>query len=235
METHEQSPRGYSAKLHRAQNTRHCCRGGHDTIFLRKRGYNVIPNEVETPLLAHLQANLRSADEDVAALSIDWRDFLTSPELLDESYEVLFSLGNAFPTYLFSDAERIKALQGLWRILKPGGTLFFDTRNYDYILDHAAEILKDPEHNFPRTYRTTYINPDILALPTEISRAKVRLRYKNIKTKTATYIDVCPLTIEDIRHLVEQTLGTVELKIYYDYQATRPEHFDFVQYAIKKP
>jgi hypothetical protein len=149
---------------------------------------------------------------------------------------VVFALGNSFPNYLFKESERERSLKGFWRVLKPGGTLFFDTRNYDYIVGQAAEILKDPEHNYRYSYQTTYTNRDIAAFPIEITPRKVRLQYKHYAKKRSTYLDLCPATTPGVTNLIKTVLGEgVDLKIYYDYQTAKPEHYDFVQYVLTKP
>lgn len=133
--------------------------GGQDTVSLIQRGYDVTANEVDELFAARLHAKSEAAKVAPKVLNLDWRDFMASPELGDEEFDVLFALGNSFPNYLFKAEERKIALQGFWRLLKSGGTLFFDTRNYDYMLENADAILEDPERNFDYSYNNTYYEP----------------------------------------------------------------------------
>lgn len=203
--------------------------------MLARRGYDVTANEVDSEFINQLKRSLQEAGLANETLSIDWRDFLTTPELGDEAYDIVFSLGNSFPTYVFEESERERSLKGFWRILKPGGTLFFDIRNYDYILDNAEAILEDPERNFEFSYRTTYLNRDIKAFPEEITPQRVRLRYKYYSKKRSSYLDICPLTGEAVERLIKQSVPDARVEVYYDYRAEKPEHYDFVQYVLRKP
>jgi len=52
----------------------------------------------------------------------------------------------------------------------------------------------------------------------------------------SSYLDICPVTAENIERLIKRTLGDgVELEVYYDYQTAKPESYDFIQYVLKKP
>jgi 2-polyprenyl-3-methyl-5-hydroxy-6-metoxy-1,4-benzoquinol methylase len=83
--------------------------GGHDTVFLMQRGYNVTSNEVDKNFATYLKDKIKAAGVNPRVLSIDWRDFADSPELKDEEYDVLFALGNSFPNYLFKEEERAQS------------------------------------------------------------------------------------------------------------------------------
>ncbi|HLC91501.1 MAG TPA: class I SAM-dependent methyltransferase [Candidatus Saccharimonadales bacterium] len=184
--------------------------GGHDTIFLSQKGYDVTANEVDEKFAVNLRDKIKASEVQPKVLSIDWRDFLNSNELEDEKYDVLFALGNSYPNYLFKESEREVALKGFWRVLKPRGTLFFDTRNYDYILSHAQEILEDPEHNFRYSHKTTYTNEDIRGYPIEITPQRVRLQYKYYPKKRSAYLDLCPATIESVTSLIKKLWVTLD-------------------------
>jgi len=209
--------------------------GGQDSIYLLRQGYDVTSNEIDEGFLHRLRARATQAGLQPKLVAVDWRDFLTSPDLEDESFDVLFGLGNSFPNYLFEKAEREVALHGFWRVLKPGGTLFFDTRNYDYMLDNAEQILKDPEHNFEYGYGNTYTNRAISCFPTIISPELVRLTYKHYGNGNWAQLDLWPATHKAVTELIDENLPDAEVTVLYDYRAEKPEHFDFLQYLVTKP
>ena len=210
--------------------------GGHDTLYLLQRGYRVDCNEFDPLFLKQLREKAAAQGLNPTIYGVDWRDFSESEDLKAQSYDVLFALGNSFPNYLFTSEDRQKALKGFWEVLKPGGTLFFDVRNYDYILGDAENILQDPEHNFRYTYGNTYINKEIEGYPVEIEPERVRMRYKHFGNRNWSELDLCPAPISSVLSDISEALGDqAEVELFYDYQPDKPEHYDFVQFVVRKP
>jgi len=208
---------------------------GHDSIFLIKKKHNVVSNEIDN---YSIKISVKKAEEAGVKLIIRnafWEKMDKSEEYAPGEFDFVFSLGNSFPNYLLDVVAREKALKNFWMILKPGGTLLFDSRNFDYILNNAREILIDPENNFRYLYFTTYLNKAIKAFPVSISSDKVRFRWVNIQDGAYAELDLWPSKIANVTDLIRHTLGDVQFDIYYDYFKEKPEHFDFVQYVLKKP
>lgn len=208
---------------------------GPDTIPLLKEGYDVISNEVDehgielaqkAAIAEHVQINLRK---------INWLDIENSSEYQNSEFDFVFSLGNSFPNYLLSDEERKRALRGFWKILKPNGTLLFDTRNFDYIANHVDEILANPEENFPYSHKTNYIGKVVKGFPIEVHNDQARFIWKHYNNKTYADLVLWMATVDRVKLLIKETLGDVVLKIYYDYELDKPTQYDFVQYVLTKP
>ena len=209
--------------------------GGHDSIFLLKKRYDVVSNEIDNAIISQAIEKAKEEKVSLTIRSVRWKNISDSPEYKSEEFDFVFSLGNSFPNYLLQKEDRKKALTGFWKILKPGGTLLFDARNFDYILQNTEEILKDPEHNFQYKGKTTFLNKDlILGFPTEIEQNKVHFIWKHYKNKKYAELDLWPATIENVTKMINEALGDIKFDIYFDYQKQKPAHYDFVQYVIKK-
>ena len=208
---------------------------GHDSIFLLKKGHSVISNEIDNYSVKVALEKAKKAEVKLIIRNAFWEHIGKSKEYAPEEFDVAFSLGNSFPNYLLDAVAREKALKNFWMILKPGGTLLFDSRNFDYILNNAREILKNPESNFRYLYFTTYLNKAVKAFPVSISLDKVRFRWINVQSGTYAELDLWPSTIANVTDLIKRALGDVQFDIYYDYFKDKPVHHDFVQYILKKP
>lgn len=207
---------------------------GQDSISLLKEGYKVESNDIDDEGIEMAEGQAKKVAAKLSVHRIDWKDFLTTSELKPESFDVVFSLGNSFPNYMLDQKERVDALKGFWKVLKKGGTLIFDTRNFNYILNNKEHILVNPEKNFEFGYRSTYLNRQVKGFPVDISKDRLHYIWKHYENKRWAELDLWPATIDNVRDLVSEALGGVSLKLYYDYVTKKPSQFDFVQYVISK-
>ena len=63
-----------------------------------------------------------------------------------EGYDAIICMGNSFahlPDYHGDNRDHVTAIKQFYNLLKLGGILVIDHRNYDFILDHG----KAPSHN----------------------------------------------------------------------------------------
>jgi len=209
--------------------------GGQDSIFLIKRGYEVVSNEIEDVYID--QAKQKAAKEGVMlnVRKCYWQEMDKNPLYQLSEFDFIFCLGNSFPNYLLNENDRIKSLQNFWTILKKGGTFLFDSRNFDYMVENKNSILKNPETNFKYVGKTTFLNKELVhGFPVEITNDVVRFVWKHYGKKAYTEMDFWPATIENVKKLIQDSIGNVRYEIFYDYQKQKPEHYDFVQYLLYK-
>jgi SAM-dependent methyltransferase len=208
---------------------------GHGSIFISKKGYSIVSNELDKYFLSAAKKNAEESNVKLEIREEDWINILSSEKYKEEEFDFVFSLGNSFPCYVHSEEERDVCLKGFWRILKKGGTLLFDTRNYDYFINNKEYILKDPENNFRYDGRCTYLkNEDFKFFYTDINNQIVHICAKRFSNKTYTCIDLYLATEERVKKMIKDVLGDVELEIFYDYQKEKTEYYDFVQYKLTK-
>lgn len=210
---------------------------GHDTLALRQRGYSVVSNEIDPEARDAAERAAKEVATRLSVRALDWRDFDTDDYYRAnvEGFDVLFSLGNAYPTYLLDETERTTALQSFWRLLRPGGTLIFDTRNYDYMTDQAAAILVDPETRFRYDWKTTYLGRQVKGFPVRIADDVVHLIEKHYGRRTYAELDLWSARKDAVMHLVDTALGALPIEILYDYQPLDNGDADFIQYVLVKP
>jgi len=208
---------------------------GHGSIFISKMGYNLVSNEVDEYFLSTARKNAEENNVKLEIREDDWDNIYFSHEYKESEFDFIFCLGNSFPTYIYSEEERSTCLKGFWKILKPGGTLLFDARNYDYFINNKDFILKDPENNFRYDGKCTYLkNNDLKFFYTNINDQIVHVCAKCFSTKQYTCMDLYLATEERVKKMIKDVLGDVDLEIFYDYQKEKPEHYDFVQYKLTK-
>jgi ubiquinone/menaquinone biosynthesis C-methylase UbiE len=208
---------------------------GEDALYLLKKGYAVALNEVDENFIPVVR---KKVGEESIPLDIrigDWKDIIFSNNFKDNEFNFAYILGNSFPNYFFNEKDREISLKGFWRIIKPRGTLFFDTRNFDYMLNDREYILKDAENNFIYNGSNTYLkNKDYKCFPTKIEDQLIHWCVKDCSTNKYGCIDLWPATEKRIREMIENSIDNFSLEIYYDYQKEKPEHYDFIQYEIVK-
>ncbi len=120
------------------------------------------------------------------------------------------------------------------QLIKRGGYLFIDSRNYDYIkaLMHLPKE-KILEH-FTFDYTVYYhgFSEKILAFPAYISDTVVVIHYYNKEGKTWSKLDLYPIYQEDMLEILNKDFE-VE-KVYHDFVEEAKEKSLFVQYLARR-
>jgi SAM-dependent methyltransferase len=158
---------------------------GFEAIFLLKQGYVVQLNEIE--------GSLRNAASEYAkenAVVLPSAQFSRSNWLdLDRDhqggqFDVVLVLGNSL-CHLESIDQVREAVQQFHKLLRPGGSLICDERNFAAIRDDWDTIKDDPINNFrfnQRTDRVMYLGNDVLGAPTELDGDRVIFEYWEVET-----------------------------------------------------
>jgi SAM-dependent methyltransferase len=136
---------------------------GYHAITLARDGFDVLAADGAEEMIDKTRENARTLGIELATQVADWR-WLS--EQVDDRFDALLCLGNAF-THLFTAEEREQAMQQFYQVLRPGGIVIIDQRNYDSILDEGF----DSKHKY------YYTGNGVDASPEEISEDFVRFRY----------------------------------------------------------
>ncbi|MFA6329279.1 MAG: class I SAM-dependent methyltransferase [Candidatus Micrarchaeia archaeon] len=199
---------------------------GCDSIYLLKQGYDVTSNELDS---VFAQKALENAAKEGVRLKItgyDWREF--DERFEPGSFDAVVLQGNSL-THLFKTADQLRALSAFRKVLRPGGVLLIDERNYDYILADREKILKG---DFRYSGKYVYCGKKVKGAPIEIGPKKVVLKIAHEDGRTG-YIYVYPFKDGELHSLIRKA-GFEDVEQYSDFKKGRDTGADYFQYVARK-
>jgi SAM-dependent methyltransferase len=210
---------------------------GTDTISIQKAGFQVASNEIDPEYLSRARENAVREGVELDVTDYDWRDL---SEVGSGSFDALVLMGNSF-THLMSREDQIKALEEFRRVLRFGGVLIIDERNYQDILDRRKEILADPLQNFNLKHKdepgkATYSEEGVKVVPTEVSEKGMTLSHYDVDSHEfiARYpAPVYPFKRGELQSLLKE-VGFSTIAQYSDLQEGYDQQADFYEYVAEK-
>jgi glycine/sarcosine N-methyltransferase len=141
------------------------CGTGFHSLLLAQLGVSVTAVDVSAAMVQRLERHAAEKDLRVRALV---SDFQSVPDLLSVPVDAVFCMGNTL-AHLLSVSELNNALSAFARVLRPGGILFAQTLNYEFILSRRERIQSVKEADgvtFVRSYDYTgeFLSFNILKL-----------------------------------------------------------------------
>ncbi len=192
------------------------CGTGFHSVTLAKEGFNVTACDGAANMVAKTQENAREHGVQLAdARTVDWLKL--EEEFGADQFDALICLGNAF-THLFDHETRRDALSNMLAILKPGGMIILDHRNYDDIL----------KNGYRSKHQYYYTGKGVDARPVEITRTCTKFEY-TFPNGAVHNLHMYPLTQDYVSFLLGDA-GFVDVNRYGDFE--RPyQHYepDFIQ------
>lgn len=199
---------------------------GCESAFLIEKGYTVISNEIDEMFI---QIATESSIRQNLALNIinkDWR--LLESKSYIETFDAIFILGNSL--CLLCDIEGIrKTLQNFYSILKPGGTLIVDERNFHYIVSHKSQILSG---DFRYSGKFIYCGKLIKGIPIVITKANVIFGYYKKNNLLGT-LEMYPFKRDELKGLLLE-VGFTLIKEFSDFRPVKNFNADFFIYVASK-
>ncbi|XP_061842901.1 glycine N-methyltransferase [Nerophis lumbriciformis] len=119
------------------------CGTGVDSIMLVEEGFNVMSVDASDKMLKYALKTRweRRKEQAFDQWEIEEANWLTLPEDIQKpgkGFDAVICLGNSFahlPDFKGDQSDHKLALQNIASMVKPGGILIIDHRNYDYILE----------------------------------------------------------------------------------------------------
>jgi sarcosine/dimethylglycine N-methyltransferase len=222
----EESEAQFFERLLNAYGAKHvadiACGTGFHSVKLAKAGFQVTATDGAKTMVK--QTGQNACEHGTRMHDLRCVDWLALKDAFGEAaFDAVVCLGNAF-THLHEHEARRDALAAIYAVLKPGGVVIIDHRNYDSILDQG--------YNSKHRYYYTGDNVDVR--PVKISRTMVRFQY-DFPNGDSHHLDLYPLKQDYVSHLL-QDAGFMDVTRYGDFE--RPyDHYDpdFIQQVGFKP
>jgi len=164
---------------------------GVTSIGLKLNGIeNVTSNEIDEDFRKVALQQAKKYGVSLTITQYDWREL---PDELAETFDAVLCLGNSL-SCLFKREDHLKAIGNFRKILKPGGELIIDERNYDRILRG--------DYNFKGD--TVYCGLDkVECLPIYTSPSMIVLQYTHRQTGKRAHIVAYPFKGREFSELLK--------------------------------
>lgn len=195
---------------------------GFHAIRLAHDGFEVTASDGAETMIRQTEQNAEDMEVRLAdTRTVDWRELHKA--FGPNRFDALICLGNAF-SHLFEEDARREALDSMRTVLRPGGLLILDHRNYDKILDHG----------YSSKHRYYYVGDGVDARPAEIRDDLVKFEYSYPDGKKY-HLSLFPLRRHYVQKLFDEA-GFTNLTTYGDFDTSfEPDEVDFFQQIAVKP
>ena len=106
-------------------------------MALARRGYNVTASDGSASMVAEAQRRSRQLGIDINATQSRWQDL---SERVAGEFDLVLCLGNAM-VHAETQSGRRSALEGIKKVLRPGGILVIDSRNWELLYESRPRIV----------------------------------------------------------------------------------------------
>jgi SAM-dependent methyltransferase len=113
------------------------CGIGSDAIALARKGLAVTASDGSEDMVAETR---RRSEQYGIAMTVAWSQWQDLPNRVPGPFELVLCLGNSF-VHTETRANRIAALEGMRKVLSPGGTLIVDSRNWELLYESRPRIV----------------------------------------------------------------------------------------------
>lgn len=200
---------------------------GCDSVYLIKQGFDVTSNELDAGFFKIAQKNAREENVRLKVTGFDWREI--PGDFAKQSFDAVLCLGNTL-TYLFTKKDRLKTLKNFYRVLRSGGVLIADERNYQFMLDNKEKVLKN---DFKFGKKVVYCGEKVDVKPVFVSERKVILEYRHIEKGLTATLAVYPFKENELLGLLKET-GFKKIEQYSDFKKGKNKGVDFFTYVAHK-
>lgn len=117
------------------------CGTGHHAIALAEKGYQVMGTDLSTEMIEQARQNAEEAGVDMTFAVTG----LGNLAALDETFDAAICLGNSLP-HLLSPSALDKSLRDFAAVLRPGGLLVIQNRNFDRVWTERERFMGPQSH-----------------------------------------------------------------------------------------
>lgn len=201
---------------------------GVDTIYLLQQGFDVSSNELDDAFRKKAIENARQSGFNINPTSLDWRQL--SKTYSENSFDSVICLGNSL-TCVFGREDQLKALREFYSVLRPGGGLIIDERNYQRILDNKEAAVRGELRSTSKYLYTGTKN--ISAGFVHIADDSILIEYTDKRSGQRSYYHGYPFKKGEMKELLTKA-GFSSIEQYSDYELGENPDADFYQYVCIK-
>lgn len=117
------------------------CGTGHHAIALAQRGYRVVGTDLSAPMIQRARENAARAGVEVTFAVVG----LAGLGTLGSGFDAVLCLGNSLPHLLTSQAL-VEAIASFAAVLRPGGLLIIQSRNFDRVWVARERFMEPQSH-----------------------------------------------------------------------------------------
>lgn len=113
------------------------CATGQHAVQLAQMGYQVTASDINSTMV---QQTRELAKEKDVALEVYQSDFISLKEKINDTFDMIICIGNSLPHVENKDELR-NSLENMFSLLKTGGQLIIQNRNYDKIMQDKYQMM----------------------------------------------------------------------------------------------
>jgi len=201
---------------------------GADAIYLLQQGIDVWANEFDFAFRDKAVENAQKHGFKLDPTDLDWREL--SKAYQPETFDAIICMGNSL-TCLEGKEGQLEALREFYRILRPGGVMVVDERNYQKILDNREDALAGKLHSSGKYLYTG--TEKVHAKFLKITDSVIIIEYKHANGNVA-YYKGHPFKKGDLMEMIKGA-GFDVVQQYSDYEPREDHEADFFNtFASKK-
>ena len=209
---------------------------------LQKKGYKhgrVEANEIDEDFIAQANELFKKNKQEILIHRANWIDLPQASPPYEKLFDFAFLTGNSL-TYIgggtreYTKKAQQSVVSKFAQLIKPGGQLFIDTRNYDYIRSLMNLPREEIFKNFYFDYTVYYhgFQEKVVVFPAYISDTVVVLHYYDKEDKVWSKLDLYPIYQKDMMDILS-TDFSIE-RVYHDFKEEVKDKSLFVQFLVKR-
>jgi glycine/sarcosine N-methyltransferase len=113
------------------------CGIGADAVALVRRGYNVTASDGSASMVAEAQRRSRQFGVEINIVQSSWQNLV---ERVPGTFDLILCLGNSI-VHTETRSNLISSLEGIKKVLSPGGVLLIDSRNWELMYNSWPRIV----------------------------------------------------------------------------------------------
>lgn len=210
--------------------------------MLARDGYvyeRIEANEVQEDYILRAHNLFAAKKQNVIIHKANWLDLPSATPSYDSLFDFSFLTGNSLTLIGGGTREYTKRAQQsivskFAQLIKPGGYLFIDSRNYDYIRSLVNLPKEKILENFTFDYSVYYhgFADRVVMFPAYISDTLVVLHFYDKESKQWCKCDVLPIYQNDMIDILSKDF-TIE-RIYHDFSEEPKQKSLFIQYLARR-